>query len=300
MGVAIGASSVPPSFAIINSSYSNELRLALIAGLCALAGAVIQGKKVSDTIGSGLLKQELGILQGAIILLIASSLVIVSVISEYPMPTAFTVVGSIVGSSFGFGQEIIFSSLNLIVLFWILTPIMAIILAFLIARIIRAIIPKEKISKIIYLLLLLSGSYVAYTAGAASVGLAIGPLISLNLSTISLLIPGGIAILFGSWIYSPRIIHTVSYDYSSIGPRRSTAALLASGLIAQVGVFLGVPVSFNLAIIPSVIGSGLVKGKENQNFKKTGYTVIAWISAFFIAASLAFISGETLSLLGLI
>ncbi len=98
--------------------------------------------------------------------------------------------------------------------------------------------------------------------------------------------------MLGTWLFSPRIINVISYDYSNVGPRRSTAALLASGLIAQVGIQLGVPVSFGLAIIPAVIGSGLVEGTENKDIRKIGFTVLRWISAFFLAAFLTFLFGK--------
>jgi PiT family inorganic phosphate transporter len=131
----------------------------------------------------------------------------------------------------------------------------------------------------------------AYTAGAGSVGLAVGPLATMNISSYVLLWIGGLSILAGAWLYSPRIIRAVSFDYSNIGPRRSIAALSTAAVLAQIGIFYGVPISFNEAIIASVIGSGLVKGKSNVDKKKIGYTIGAWIGAFVLAAVLTFIAG---------
>ncbi|MFP4045664.1 MAG: inorganic phosphate transporter [Candidatus Aenigmatarchaeota archaeon] len=300
MAIAIGASSVSPSFAPVNSNYSNELKLALLAGVFALLGAVLQGEKVSNTIGSGLLLGNIGIFQAATILLVASALVIVSVVFDYPMPTAFTVVGAVVGSSFSFGQEVVWSSVGNITLFWFLTPVAALVLGYILARVMRRLVSRRKSKKAINMTLLLAGCYVAYTAGAASVGLAIGPLSGFGFSPSHLLLLGGVAILFGSWIYSPKIIHAVSYDYSNVGPRRSAAALLASGIIAQVGIQLGVPVSFNLAIIPAVVGSGLSTGLGNKNSKKIFRTVMAWVFAFLLAGFLTFLGGNIWAYLGLL
>ncbi|MFP4006143.1 MAG: inorganic phosphate transporter [Candidatus Hadarchaeia archaeon] len=292
MAISIGASSVPPAFAPVNSTSSAGLRLSLVAGIFAMIGAVIQGGNVTDTIGSGLLTGDIVIAQAASILVVGSLLVIVSVLTDYPMPTAFTLVGAVLGSSFAFGDQIIWSSTGVTVSFWILTPLAAIILGYSLAKVLRKVISKnsseDKVNKILFL----AGSYVAYTAGAASVGLAVGPLTSLGQPLIYLLIFGGMAILIGAWMFSPRIIHVISYDYSNVGPRRSTAALLASGLIAQIGIQMGVPVSFSLAIIPAVIGSGLVEGTGNKNTRKIGFTVLRWISAFFLAGILTFLLGE--------
>ncbi len=291
MGISIGASSVPPAFAPVNVSSSKGLRLALIAGILAFAGAVIQGGNVTNTIGSGVLTGQIQVVQAAFILIVASLLVIISVLTDYPMPTAFTVVGAVLGSSFSFGNGIIWSSTRVIVSFWVLTPFIAFALGYSIAYVLRRTLSKADSEKTIRVLLLLAGCYVAYTAGAASVGLAVGPLGGLGYNLIYLLLVGGFSILLGAWMYSPRIIHVVSYDYSNVGPRRSAAALLASGLIAQVGIHLGVPVSFNLAIIASVIGSGMVEGIGNKNTKKIGFTLLRWISAFFLAGLLTFLLG---------
>lgn len=96
MGVSIGASSVSPDFGPVNSSRSaNVLRSALLAGIFALIGSVVQGGNVAGTVGSRFLLGEIQVVQGAVILLVASTLVIFSFLADYPMPTAFTVVGAV-------------------------------------------------------------------------------------------------------------------------------------------------------------------------------------------------------------
>lgn len=284
MGISIGASSVAPSFAPVNSSgKSNVMRLALLAGIFAFIGSVVQGQNVAETVGSGILFGSITTLQAASILLVGAGLVIVSVLTDYPMPTAFTVVGAVIGSGIGFGNSLNFAEIGMVAGFWIVTPLIALPLAYIFARLIRRFIPRQGSEKLINYLLLVSGSYVAYTAGAASVGLAVGPLQSLRISISYLLLLGGLAILLGSWMISPRIIKAVAYDYSNVGPRRSVAALAASGLLAQLGIQLGAPVSFNLAIVAAVIGSGLVESTDNRSDEKIYRTVLAWIGAFILS-----------------
>jgi phosphate/sulfate permease len=296
MGVSIGASSVAPSFAPVNSSgRSSVMRLALLAGVFAFLGAVLQGQNVADTVGSGILSGGISTLQAAAILLVGSSLVIVSVLTDYPMPTAFTVVGAVIGSGIGFGNPMNFGEIGLVTGFWLATPVVALAASYLMAVLLRRYVSREGSERKINFLLIVSGSYVAYTAGAASVGLAVGPLQGLNLSASTLLLIGGTAILLGSWLISPRIIKAVAYDYSNIGPRRSVAALFSSGLLAQVGIFLGAPVSFNLAIVASVLGSGMVEGGDNREDEKIWKTVLAWIGAFLLAILITAVIGLLLA-----
>ncbi|MFP4115912.1 MAG: inorganic phosphate transporter [Candidatus Aenigmatarchaeota archaeon] len=290
MGISIGSSSVAPAFAPVNiSNSSNILKLALFAGISALIGSILQGERVAESVGAEILTGEIVILQAAIILIIGASLVLLSVITDYPMPTAFTIVGAVVGSGLAFGNNIMWGSLQKIVLFWILTPLAASMMGYIVSKVIRKYLHKEENRDMIRYFLLIAGCYVAYTAGAASVGLAVGPLQGLGYSTTSLLVFGGFTILLGAWMYSPRIIKAVSYDYSTVGPRRSLAALISSGILAQVGVFLGVPVSFSLAILPAIIGSGISGEKSERSKKKITFTGLRWISSFFLAMGLAYI-----------
>jgi len=293
MGISIGASSVAPAFGPVNSSGStNVLRAALLAGIFALIGSIVQGANVTGTVGSGLLSGGLGLGQGAVVLLVGSVLVIVSVIFDYPMPTAFTVVGAVLGSAFAFGNSISFPVVGKIFAYWLIVPFVAMALSYFFAKFLRKYLSRENSEKKIKYLLLFSGSYMAYTAGAGSVGLAVGPLTSLDISSYVLLWLGGLSILAGAWMYSPRIIRAVSFDYSNIGPRRSIAALLTASVLAQIGIFYGVPISFNEAIIASVIGSGLVKGKSNTDSRKILFTVGAWVSAFVLSGLLTFVLGS--------
>jgi len=283
MGISIGASSVAATFGPVSSSGAmNVLRAGLVAGIFAFLGSVLQGHNVADTIGSGLLNTEIQVVQAGAILFVAGVLVLVSVLTDYPMPTAFTTVGAVIGSAYGFGGSVNWSGVSEVVLYWLAVPIFSLALAYSIAVLLQKYIPKDAKKPIRYLLLI-SASYMAYTTGAGSVGLVSGPLMALNYSQTFLIWFGAVLILLGTWMYSPRIIKAVSYDYSNIGPRRSIAALSAGGIMAQVGVFLGAPVSANLAIIAAVIGGGMVEGKSNRDMRKIGFTVFAWVSAFFLA-----------------
>lgn len=292
MGISIGSSTVASAFGPVNSSGSaNVLRSALLAGVFALLGAVTQGGNVTETVGSGLLVGGISTLQAASILIVGASLVIVSVMTDFPMPTAFTVIGAVVGSSFSFGNQIIWSSLYKIIGYWMIIPVVAVVVGYGIAAALRKYISRENSEGQIRILLLLTGSYVAYSAGASAVGLAVGPLSGIGVSTSVLVAMGGFSILLGAWLYSPRIIKAISVDYSNVGPRRSVAALGTAALLAQVGIFFGIPISFNEAVIASMIGSGMVEGTSNIDKKKIGFTVIAWTVAFFAAAVLAYLAG---------
>ncbi|MFB6199651.1 MAG: anion permease [Candidatus Nanohaloarchaea archaeon] len=287
MGVSIGASTVASAFGPVNSARSaNVLRSALLAGFFALLGALTQGQNVTATVGSGIIGGKIQTVQAALILFTAAALVIVSVLGDYPMPTAFTVIGAVIGSGLAFSNPLKLPGIVKVVGYWFIVPFLSLGLSFLLAKALRRFISRENSEKKIKIALLLTGSYVAYSAGASAVGLAVGPLTGLIDSINVLLLMGGFSIMIGAWLYSPRIIRAVSFDYSNIGPRRSIAALGTAAVLAQIGIFFGIPISFNEAVIASVIGSGLVEGKSNTDMRKVGRTALAWTGAFFLAMAL--------------
>jgi PiT family inorganic phosphate transporter len=142
--------------------------------------------------------------------------------------------------------------------------------------------------------LLALGLLVAFSAGGSQVGLAVGPLLPLlerieAVSVLAVLVGGGLGMLVGSWTGAPRMIKSLAQDYSSLGPRRSIAALVPSFLIAQLAVLLGVPVSFNEIVVSAIIGSGAaVGGSSAVSRRKVGVTVSAWVGSFGLAFVLGY------------
>ncbi|WP_414836837.1 anion permease [Candidatus Nanohalococcus occultus] len=288
MGVSIGASTVASAFGPVNSSGgANVLRSAMLAGIFALTGAIFQGGNTTRAVGSNLLAGEIQVIQAAIILSVAASLVIISVLGDYPMPTAFTVIGAVIGSGLGVGNAVNWGVLMGVIGYWLLIPPLAAGMSYFVAKVLRSNVSRQNYKREIRLGLLVAGCYLSYSAGASAVGLAVGPLTG-NFSLSLLLATGGLAMLLGTWIYSPRIIRAISFDYSNVGPRRSFAALVTASVLAQIGIFYGIPISFNEAIIAAMIGSGLVRGTENTDHSKILRTAGAWMAAFLLSAVLTY------------
>jgi PiT family inorganic phosphate transporter len=84
------------------------------------------------------------------------------------------------------------------------------------------------------------------------------------------------------------MIKALAQDYSSLGPRRSIAALIPSFAIAQTAVTFGVPVSFNEIIVSAIIGSGYAASGSGVSRKKMLYTVLAWIGSLAVALAVSY------------
>jgi PiT family inorganic phosphate transporter len=290
-------------------------------------------------------------------LLTAAVLVAIGVFTGYPIATAFTVTGAVVGVGLALGGDPAWAKYRQIGLLWVLTPFVGGGAAYGTARLLRAPAIPERytiaslgglvgalVATVDFALLgpsgegssiagtlgtgvpggtpavalaaallvtavlfrglvanpettqrrfLLSlGGLVAFSAGGSQVGLAIGPLVPL-LDDVAVPLPavlagGGFGLLLGSWTGAPRMIKALAQDYSSLGPRRSIAALIPSFAIAQAAVAFGIPVSFNEIVVSAILGSGYAAGGSGVSRRKMLYTILAWIGSLVLALVVAF------------
>ena len=288
----IGANSASSAFGPVQSSGAISIfRASLVVGIFALLGAVLQGGKVTETIGEGMFSGvTFDPLLASIILLTASGLIMISIAYQYPMPTAFTLVGSVVGTGLAAGGTPNIGQLQTIAAFWFIIPFIAAGIGFVTATVLRRYVEStEKNERIIKYILLGLGSYTAFVAGSNQSGLIVGPLIgAVDVEPIVLLVFGGVGMLIGAWTGSPRIIEAVSRDYSAMGPRKAVSALLSASILAQAATLYGVPVSFNEAIIASIVGTGFA-GTGGVGRSKIMKTVLAWVGALLLAATVCYV-----------
>ncbi len=342
--VGAGSSGSTPFAPAVGANALPIMRAGFLVGILTLAGAIIQGENISKTLGQSMIVGvQITPTAATAALLTAATLIAIGVYTGYPIATAFTVTGAIIGVGIGIGGGPAWSKYFQIASLWILAPILGTPIAYITARILRetkfegliasflggivgvillniqliensivniaadimpflAIVDKILISIIgfisIFLIflkrvsidpkrtykrfVLILGGLVAFSAGGSQVGLAVGPLSPLLPQDIFIiLIFGGIGMLIGSWTGAPRMIKALSRDYSSLGPRRSIAALVPAFIIAQTAIFAGLPVSFNEITISTVIGSGYSSGEVSPS--KIGYTALAWIGSLIMS-----------------
>ncbi|WP_247007093.1 inorganic phosphate transporter [Halorientalis litorea] len=357
--IGAGSSGATPFAPAVGANAISTMRAAFVVGLFGLAGAVTQGGNVSEAVGRGLVGGVSLPATGVIVALgIGATLMAVGIYTGYPIATAFTVTGAVIGVGLALGGTPVWAKYQQIGTVWVLTPFvgggiaygiasvlpredvpewasvpvlagvvglvlanvrfaslgpggapgslarfgarsvgfggwvaplaLSLGLAVVVAAVVHADVRHDESGALTRVLLTL-GSLVAFSAGGSQVGLAVGPLLPLlddagMLSPVVVLAGGGVGILVGSWTGAPRMIKSLAQDYSSLGPRRSIAALVPSFLIAQVAVLFGVPVSFNEIVVSAIIGSGAaVGGGGAVSARKIFVTVGAWAGSFVLA-----------------
>ena len=360
--IGAGSSGSTPFAPAVGANAISVMRAGFLVGILGFAGAVTQGANVSEAIGRELiLGVQLTPLAATTGLLTAATLVAIGVFTGYPIATAFTVTGAIVGVGIALGGDPAWAKYQQIGALWVLTPFVGGAIAYGTSRLLRSEQVAERVAipllgavvglilanvrftflgaagtsaslasattvwfpgpalagRVVLSLavaavfagvlayemaadevvgqrrfLLLLGGLVAFSAGGSQVGLAIGPLLPLldpfSLPVVAVLVGGGFGLLLGSWTGAPRMIKAIAQDYSSLGPRRSIAALIPSFAIAQIAVFFGIPVSFNEIIVSAIVGSGFAAGGGGVSRQKMAYTVLAWIGSLAVAILVAY------------
>jgi PiT family inorganic phosphate transporter len=359
--IGAGSSGSTPFAPAVGANAISVMRAGFFVGILGLAGAVLQGANVSEAVGRELIQgATLSPIAATLALSTAAVLVAIGVFAGYPIATAFTVTGAVVGVGLAAGGGPAWAKYQEIVAVWVAVPFVGGSIAYTVARTLRServeelyavpalaalvglilgnvrfvlLAPGDQQASIAEVLagtvgggtvavvvaslgmaalaagllywdllgapergqrhfLLVMGGLVAFSAGGSQVGLAIGPLLPLvdpfGIPLIAVLVGGGIGLLVGSWTGAPRMIKAIAQDYSSLGPRRSIAALIPSFAIAQLAVFLGVPISFNEIIVSSIVGSGYAAGGSSVSAEKMGKTVLAWILSLAISLGFGF------------
>ena len=363
--IGAGSSGSTPFAPAVGANAIGVMRAGFVVGILGFAGAVLQGANVTEAVGSELvLNTSLSAEAATVGLIVAAVLVAVGVYTGYPIATAFTVTGAVVGVGLAMGGDPATAKYRELVVVWSLIPFVGGFVAYVTARLLRS----EHVSEAVVVPVLAAivgaivanvgftllgpagetrsmaaavanaigvpstaglvavtaaialavagllaldvradeatgqqhflvalGGLVAFSAGGSQVGLAIGPLTPLvgegsavTVPLVVLLLGGGLGLLVGSWTGAPRMIKALSQDYSSLGPRRSIAALIPAFSIAQVAIFLGVPVSFNEIIVSTIVGSGYAAGSSGVSREKMLKTVAAWIGSLVLSFVVAY------------
>jgi PiT family inorganic phosphate transporter len=360
--IGAGSSGSTPFAPAVGANAISIMRAGFIVGILGFAGAVLQGANVSEAVGGELIRGVALTPVAAVIgLTTAAVLVAVGVFAGYPIATAFTVTGAVVGVGLALGGDPAWAKYRQIAALWVATPFLGGGIAYGVAKTLRDERVPERVAVPLLAgvvgvilanieftffggageqaslavavaartdlgtlavrvgvsvvaatlaalalwwdlhgdeargqrhFLLVLGGLVAFSAGGSQVGLATGPLLPLvdplGVPILPVLVGGGLGLLIGSWTGAPRMIKALSQDYSSLGPRRSIAALIPSFAIAQTAVFFGIPVSFNEIIVSAIVGSGYAAGNSAVSGEKMGKTALAWIGSLALALGVGY------------
>ena len=133
--IGAGSSGSTPFAPAVGANAISVMRAGLVVGVLGLFGAILQGANVTEAVGTELIGGVTLTAVAAIVALVtAAALVAVGVFAGYPIATAFTVTGAVVGVGLAMGGSPAWPKYAEIMTLWVLTPFVGGGVAYAVAR----------------------------------------------------------------------------------------------------------------------------------------------------------------------
>lgn len=264
----------------VNSNIIEYRKATILTALFLILGAALEGRKSFATIGG---ISELALATAVIAALAAALTVHLMSLWGLPISTTQAIVGSIIGLSLLKRNPVDRAKLVKIVACWILTPIGAAVIAFILYSLLARFWQKRTKNLIAFnrtvgAFSILFGCYAAYALGANNVGNVMGTLVGADvLSPLWGTVLGGLSIAVGVITYSRNVMYTVGKKITPLDPFSALVAVLAEAVTLHSFAQVGVPVSSSQAIVGAVVGVGIIKGMKMLNGKMLINILAGWI-----------------------
>ncbi|KAF0817811.1 MULTISPECIES: inorganic phosphate transporter [unclassified Cytobacillus] len=271
----IGASGAAASMGIAYGSgvLKNRMIALMLCGMAVFFGAWLGGGEVVKTMGSGIVPKETFTVAIALIVIASAALsLFLANVFGIPLSTSEVTVGSVVGAGIVY-QSVFAGKLVWIVMFWLITPFAAFLIAIAAAALLKRnfvqkLIKKPKAAPILALLVVFMGVFEAFSAGMNNVANAVGPLVGAGImSTGSGIFWGGLFVALGAVLLGKKVLETNGKKITKI--RLEEGCVISgtgAGIVTIASVF-GIPVPLTQITTSSIIGIGFVK-QGRSVFKK--------------------------------
>ena len=299
VGFNIGGSSTGVAFGpAVGSNTLSKLSAAALMTIFAMAGGLIVGPAVVESLGSDLVATAFSPLISIVVLFFIGTALFLSNVAGVPASTSMTAVGAIAG--LGLARGTLNSALMLeIVSWWLVSPIIAfwvsgVIGRYFYPRLVEWFAVSQSEGSLLAVdrsgalpvpelgdnttrrefvgttVVIGIGCYMGFSAGASNVANAVAPLVgngSLDLYPAILL--GGGAIGLGAFTIARRTMDTVGNDLTDLP---LVAAIVVAAVASTIVTFLsalGIPASFVIIATMSIVGLGWGRATRTTRLSET-------------------------------
>ncbi len=321
LGWSLGANDAANVFGTAVGSRMLKFRTAaVIASVFIILGAARSGSGTVHTIST---LGNVNMAAGAFTVALSAALVVYWMTRlSLPVSTSQAIVGAIVGWNIFSGSLTDMHSLSRIAMTWILSPLIAAGVSFLLYGAARIMISKIKIHLLsldhyIRIGFIIAGAFGAYALGANNIAnvmgvfLPVSPFTLLHFGSFSvssaeqLFFLGGVAIAAGVVSYSYRVMSTVGKGILKLTPLSALVVTIATGIVlflfASEGLeywlasrglptFPLVPVSSSQAVVGAVIGVALTRGGRGLDASIVARISSGWVITPILAGVVGFFS----------
>ena len=290
---------------VVGTRVLRPLQAVSLAAAANFIGPFVFGVTVATTVGKGIINPDfvtiyivIGALIGAIIWDIITWLV------GLPTSSSHALIGGILGAGIaGAGiQAIIFDGLEKVAIGIVISPVVGLITAFLLATLIITVFAKRKpriVNSVFGRLQLISATYYSLSHGANDGQKTMGVIALILL--IEGIIPSfeipfyvifiaAFAISLGTFFGGWRIVKTMAIKITQLKPYQGFAAETGGATILAVLAHFGIPASTTHAISGAIMGAGAVKRMSAVRWGIGKRIVWAWIITIPASAAVAYVS----------
>nr|WP_295971299.1 inorganic phosphate transporter [uncultured Bacillus sp.] len=283
----IGASGAAASISVAYGSgaIQSRKRALLLCGIAIFLGAVIGGREVAETIGSGIIPQSL--LTAKVVLIILSSAALSLFFANLlgiPLSTSEITVGSIVGVGIAL-KALYVKNIFVIAAFWVIVPVVAFTIAFLLGKLIAKVnkkfpqLRKKRAQRILAVFVVIIGFFEAFSAGMNNVANAIGPLVGAQLMSMNTgIVLGGFCIAIGAVLLGGNVLQTNAKKITRFSLLEGGTISGTGSLLVIIASIFGLPVPLTQVTSTAIMGIGAAKkGKNTVNKQVISKIVKVWV-----------------------
>ncbi|EMT45113.1 inorganic phosphate transporter [Anoxybacillus flavithermus] len=240
-----------------SGALSNK-RIALVICAIAIFLGSLSGEEVVKTIGSGIVPSSILQTELVVIVLAAATISLFAAnVLGIPLSTSEVTVGSVVGAGIAY-QSLYVGKLLWIVSFWLITPLAAFSLAFLIGKWLKRKTFQQ--NKWIGFLLVVAGFFEAFSAGMNNVANAVGPLVGAGLLSVQHgIIFGGLFVALGALFFGSRVLETNGKKITAFSQLEGCIISGIGATLVIISSLFGLPVPLTQITTSAIIGIGTTK-----------------------------------------
>ncbi|WP_042685351.1 inorganic phosphate transporter [Candidatus Nitrosotenuis chungbukensis] len=290
---------------VVGTRVLKPLQAVTLAAIANFIGPFLFGVAVATTIGKGIINPDfvtIHIIIGALSGAIAWNLI--TWYWGFPSSSSHALIGGIIGAGIaGAGTHaIIFGGLEKVVTGIIISPVVGLVGAFLLATIIITVFANKKPGKVnsaFGKLQLVSSTYFSLTHGANDGQKTMGiiALILLTEGVITefavpfyVILMAALAISLGTFFGGWRIVKTMAVKITQLKPYQGFAAETGGATILAVLAHAGIPASTTHAISGAIMGAGAVRRMSAVRWGIGKRIMWAWIVTIPASAGVSYLT----------
>jgi PiT family inorganic phosphate transporter len=270
-------------------------------------GATFLSFRVQYTVGYSIVDaSRVSIAEAVVIVLAAAVLTTIYTYFKVPTSTIQILVFCVVGMGLAAGIPVHWGTIGKLALVWVLAPPVAVLLGFLLTRLLDTFIPAGitktqealGIARTLPPLLVAVGAAASLVLGANDVSNATGVFLMAGVMGVTLAgLLGGLAMAVGALTWGRRILSRVAFDVVHLDLSMASAAQFVQALVVILAVTQGLFTSMNQALIGAMAGTGLARGKQTVQWRTLLGIVEGWLISPISGLTIAYVLTRALLLL---